>query len=333
MKQFDFEEERIKQEIKKLEAKHVLIQLPEGLKPHGPHLARVVEKAGALPIISADPCYGACDLATAEAESLGADLIIHYGHAKLLKYERVPTIYVEARATVKVNEAVEKAVPLLEKWSKIGLATTVQHVQTLDNVKEILLHAGKTVVIGDAGHMNYSGQVIGCDYSNAKSVAGDVEAFLFVGGGRFHALGVALSTSKPTIVADPYEKRAFSVDEGARKILKQRWASIEEAKKAKTFAVLVGLKPGQKRLEKALSIKEKLEKTGKKVILFAVRNVTPEVLMNFPTVNSYVNTACPRLSLDDASKFQKPVLTMNEAFVVVGELSWDELCRKGLFES
>lgn len=333
MKQFDFEEERIKQEIKKLEAKHVLIQLPEGLKPHGPHLAGVVEKAGALPIVSADPCYGACDLATAEAESLGADLIIHYGHAKLLKYERVPTIYVEARATVKVNEAVEKAVPLLEKWSKIGLATTVQHVQTLDNVKEILLHAGKTVVIGDAGHMNYSGQVIGCDYSNAKSVAGDVEAFLFVGGGRFHALGVALSTSKPTIVADPYEKRAFSVDEGARKILKQRWASIEEAKKAKTFAVLVGLKPGQKRLEKALSIKEKLEKTGKKVILFAVRNVTPEVLMNFPTVNSYVNTACPRLSLDDASKFQKPVLTMNEAFVVVGELSWDELCRKGLFES
>ena len=333
MKQFDFEEERIRQEIKKLEAKHVLIQLPEGLKPHGPHLARVVEKAGALPIISADPCYGACDLATAEAESLGADLIIHYGHAKLLKYERVPTIYVEARATVKVNEAVEKAVPLLEKWSKIGLATTVQHVQTLDNVKEILLHAGKTVVIGDAGHMNYSGQVIGCDYSNAKSVAGDVEAFLFVGGGRFHALGVALSTSKPTIVADPYEKRAFSVDEGARKILKQRWASIEEAKKAKTFAVLVGLKPGQKRLEKALSIKEKLEKNRKKVHLFAVRNVTPEVLMNFPTVNSYVNTACPRLSLDDASKFQKPVLTMNEAFVVVGELSWDELCRKGLFES
>ena len=333
MKQFDFEEERIRQEIKKLEAKHVLIQLPEGLKPHGPHLARVVEKAGALPIVSADPCYGACDLATAEAESLGADLIIHYGHAKLLRYERVPTIYVEARATVKVNEAVEKAVPLLEKWSKIGLATTVQHVQTLDNVKEILLHAGKTVVIGDAGHMNYSGQVIGCDYSNAKSVAGDVEAFLFVGGGRFHALGVALSTSKPTIVADPYEKRAFSVDEGARKILKQRWASIEEAKKAKTFAVLVGLKPGQKRLEKALSIKEKLEKNRKKVILFAVRNVTPEVLMNFPTVNSYVNTACPRLSLDDASKFQKPVLTMNEAFVVVGELSWDELCRKGLFES
>jgi 2-(3-amino-3-carboxypropyl)histidine synthase len=333
MKQFDFEEERIKQEITKLEAKRVLVQLPEGLKPEGPRLARIIEKTGALPIVSADPCYGACDLATAEAESLSVDLIIHYGHAKLLKYERVPTIYVEARATIKVDDAVEKSLPLLEKWRKIGLATTIQHVQTLDNVKEILLHTGKTVIIGDAGHVNYPGQVVGCNYSNAKSITSDVEAFLFIGGGRFHALGVALSTSRPTIVADPYEKRAYSVNEEARKVLKQRWASIEEAKKAKTFAVLVGLKPGQKRLEEALNIKTKLEKNGKTTHIFAVRNIHPEVLMEFPTVDSYVNTACPRISLDDTSKFQKPVLTINETLVLVGELSWEELCRKGLFES
>jgi 2-(3-amino-3-carboxypropyl)histidine synthase len=333
MRQFDLEEERIKQEVTKLGAKRVLIQLPEGLKPEAPRLAKTVEKTGALPIVSADPCYGACDLATVEAESLGVDLIIHYGHTKLLKYERVPTVYVEARATIKIDDAVEKALPLLDEWHGIGLATTVQHVQTLDNVKEILLRAEKTVIIGDAGRVNYPGQVIGCDYSNAKSIARDVEAFLFVGGGRFHALGVALSTSKPTIVADPYERRAYSVDEEARKILKQRWASIEEAKKAKTFAVLVGLKPGQRRLEEALSIKERLGKSGKTVHLFAVRNIIPETLMNFPTVDGYVNTACPRISLEDASKFRKPVLTMNETLVVVGELSWEELCKKGLFES
>jgi len=333
MKQFDLEEERVKQKIIKLGAKHVLIQLPEGLKPEGPRLAKIVEKTGALPMISADPCYGACDLATAEAESLGVDLIIHYGHSKLLRYERVPTLYVEARATVKVDVAVEKALPLLEEWHKIGLATTVQHVQTLDGARENLLHDGKTVIIGDAGHVNYPGQVIGCNYSNAKSIADNVEAFLFIGGGRFHALGVALSTSKPTIVADPYEKRAYSVDEEARKILKQRWASIEEAKKAKTFAVLVGLKLGQRRLEEALSIREKLEKNGKTTHLFAIRNIHPEMLMEFPNVEAYVNTACPRVSLDDASKFQKPVLTMNETLVTVGELSWEELCRKGLFGS
>jgi len=333
MKHFDFEEERVKQEILKLGAKRVLIQLPEGLKPEAPRLAKIIEKFEVLPIVSADPCYGACDLATAETENLGVDLIIHYGHSKLLKYERVPTIYVEARATINVNDAVEKALPMLENWQKIGLTTTVQHVQTLDNVREILLRAGKIVVIGDAGRLNYPGQVIGCDYSNAKSVAKDVEAFLFIGGGQFHALGVALSTSKPTIVADPYEKRAFSVDKEAEKVTKQRWACIEEAKKARSFAVLVGLKPGQKRLEEALDVKQKIEQKGKAACLFAVTEVIPEMLMEFPTVDAFVNTACPRISLDDASRFQKPVLTVNETLVVIGELSWEELCRKGLFES
>ena len=333
MKQFDLEEERVKQEILKLGAKRVLIQFPEGLKPEAPRIAKIIEKFGVLPIVSADPCYGACDLATAEAESLGVDLIVHYGHSKLVKYERVPTVYVEARATLNINTAVEKALPMLEEWHKIGLATTVQHVQTLDEVRETLILAGKTVAIGDTRRLSYPGQVIGCDYSNAISIAKDVEAFLFVGGGLFHALGVALSTSKPTIVVDPYDNTAFSVDKEAEKIFKQRWASIEEARKGKNFAVLVGLKPGQKRLEEALQIKQKLEENGKTACLFAVKDITPEVLMEFPTIDAFVNTACPRISLDDAVKFKKPVLTANEALVVVDKLSWEELCKRGLLEN
>jgi 2-(3-amino-3-carboxypropyl)histidine synthase len=333
MKGFDFEEERIKQQITKLGAKRVLLQLPEGLKPEGPRLAKIIEKTGALPIISADPCYGACDLATAEAERLGIDLIVHFGHSKLVKHEKVPTVYVEARATVKVGEAVEKAVPLLSKYGKIGLATTVQHVQTLDEAREILVRAGKTVVVGDAGRVNYSGQVIGCDYSNVKSVANDVEAFLFIAGGRFHALGIALNTSKPTIIADPYENRAYSIDKEAQKVLKQRWACIEEAEHAKTFGVLVGLKLGQKRLDEALKIKEIAEKNGKTAFLFAIREILPEALMEFPSVDAYVNTACPRISLDTPSKFLKPVLTVNEFMVVAGENSWETLLKNGLFEN
>jgi 2-(3-amino-3-carboxypropyl)histidine synthase len=333
MKHFDLEEETIKQEVLKQGAKRVLIQLPEGLKPEAPRLAKVVEKVGALPIISADPCYGACDISTAEAESLDVDLIIHYGHSRMVKYERVPTIYVEARATLKVDAVVEKALPMLEKWQKIGLATTVQHVQAIDEAREILLRAGKTVVIGDVGRLDYPGQVIGCDYSNVKSVAKDVEAFLFIGGGKFHAIGVALSTTKPTIAADPYEERAFSINAEAEKIVKQRWATIDEAEKAKSFGVVIGLKLGQKRMDEALSVKQKLEANGKTAYLLAAREITPEVLMEFPSVEAYVNTACPRISLDDASRFSKPVLTVNEALVVVGELTWEELCRRGLFES
>jgi 2-(3-amino-3-carboxypropyl)histidine synthase len=307
--------------------------MPEGLKPEGTRLAKIIEKTGALPIISADPCYGACDLATAEAERLGIDLIVHFGHSKLVKHEQVPTVYVEARATVAVAEVLEKAVPLLSKYGKIGLATTVQHVQTLDEAREVLVRAGKTVVVGDTGRVNYSGQVIGCDYSNVRSVANGVDAFLFVGGGRFHALGIALSTSKPTVIADPYENRVYSINEEAQKVLKQRYACIEEAGHAKTFGVLIGLKLGQKRFEEALKIKEIAEKNGKAAFLFAVREISPEALMEFPSVDAYVNTACPRISLEAPAKFPKPVLTVNEFMVVAGETSWETLLKNGLFEN
>ena len=307
--------------------------MPEGLKPEGTRLAKIIEKTGALPIISADPCYGACDLATAEAERLGIDLIVHFGHSKLMKHEQVPTVYVEARATVAVAEVLEKAVPLLSKYGKIGLATTVQHVQTLDEAREVLVRAGKTVVVGDAGRVNYSGQVIGCDYSNVRSVANGVDAFLFVGGGRFHALGIALSTSKPTVIADPYENRVYSINEEAQKVLKQRYACIEEAGHAKTFGVLIGLKLEQKRFEEALKIREIVEKNGKAAFLFVIREISPEALIEFPSVDAYVNTACPRISLEAPAKFPKPVLTVNEFMVVAGETSWETLLKNGLFEN
>ena len=330
---FDFEEERIKQEITELGAKRVLLQMPEGLKPQAPKLAKLVEKTGAVAIISADPCYGACDIAVGEAEGLGVDLIVHFGHTRMVKHEQVATIYVEARATVTVDTAVEKSLLLLSDYTTVGLATSVQHLQTLNQAREILTRAGKTVIVGDTGQMGYPGQVSGCNYSNVKSIANEVEAFLFVGGGMFHALGIALSTSKPTIIADPYDNRAYQISAEAKKILKQRFASIQEAKNAKRFGIFVGLKPGQKHLDNAMRMKGLAEKTGKTAYLLASREITPETLLEFPSIDAYINTACPRVSLEATGKFGKPVLTVNEFMVVCGEVSWENILKKGLFEN
>jgi 2-(3-amino-3-carboxypropyl)histidine synthase len=333
MNDFDFEEERIIQEIQRLSAKRVLIQLPQGLKPEATKIATIVEKAGALAFISADPCYGACDVATNEAESLGADLVIHFGHSKFVKHENVPTIYVEVRALVNINEPLKKALQLLSNYSNIGLATSVQHIQILNEAHEFLVRSGKTVIIGEAGRVEYAGQVIGCDYSNVKSIVDKVDAYLFVGGGFFHALGIALSTSKPTFVVDPYDNRAFSLNEAAQKLLKQHWACIEQARNAKTIGIIIGLKPGQKRIEDALNMKKLIEKHGKNAYLLAIREVTPEVILDFPTIDAYVNTACPRISLDAPEKFVKPLLTANEFLVASGEASWENMLKKGLFEN
>jgi 2-(3-amino-3-carboxypropyl)histidine synthase len=84
-------------------------------------------------------------------------------------------------------------------------------------------------------------------------------------------------------------------------------------------------------LELSLQIKEAIEKLGKTAFLLAIKEVTPESLLEFPTINAYVNTACPRISLEAPSKFSKPVLTVNEFMVISGENSWENLLKKGLF--
>lgn len=330
---FDFEEQGIKQEIARLGAKRVLLQMPQGLKPEAAKIAQTIEDNGALAVISTDPCYGACDVALNEAEVLGADLVVHFGHSKMVKKGKVPVIYVEAHATVSIDAAVLQALPLISSYTKIGLTTSVQHLEVLNRAKQLLTDAGKTVLVGDAKQLEYAGQVIGCNYSNAKAIAGQVEAFLFIGGGVFHALGIALGTSRPTVIADPYDNRAYSITVQAQKLLKQRYASIQEAQSAKIIGVLVGLKPGQKHIDSALKVKALAEKTGRKAFLLAGREITPEVLLEFPSIDAYVNTACPRISLDAPGKFQKPILTVNEFIVVCGEVSWMDMLRKGLFEN
>lgn len=330
---FDFEETRLKEEITKRQPKIVLLQLPEGLKPQAPFLAKIIAEAGGFPIVSSDPCYGACDLAVSEAKILEADLIVHYGHTSMIQNSEVPTVYLEAPITLEIKELIPKTLPFLENFNKIGLVSTLQHIHQLDEAKKLLESAGKTVFVGNAGRLKYSGQVLGCDFSNALVVSADVEAYVFLGGGRFHAIGVALATEKPTIIADPYEQTAYSINDQARRIIMQRWANISEVKRAKHIGVLLSLKPGQMKFTVAKVIKEKLEKKGFHATLFSLKEVSPRALMQFPTVDAFVNTACPRLALDDAPNFDKPILSVNETLVLLGDLKWDDLLKNGWFEN
>ena len=87
------------------------------------------------------------------------------------------------------------------------------------------------------------------------------------------------------------------------------------------------------KIEKALSIKSKLEKYQLRTTLFSIREVTPNALMQFSGIEAFVNTACPRLSLDDGIYFDKPILSINETLVMLGEMKWEDLLKNGWFEN
>jgi len=73
------------EEIKKLKAKRVGLQFPEGLKTHAAEVASLIkEKTGTDVFIFTDPVYGACDTKGPESKLLGLDLVVHFGHTSLM---------------------------------------------------------------------------------------------------------------------------------------------------------------------------------------------------------------------------------------------------------
>ena len=110
---YDFEFERISAEIRKRGAKIVGIQLPSGLKRFASQIAEEISNCGGgvEVLISADSCYGACDI-DEKLASL-ADVLFHFGHSEIpLKLKNV--VFVELRSKVDVKPAVKNALKFLE---------------------------------------------------------------------------------------------------------------------------------------------------------------------------------------------------------------------------
>ncbi|MGB9749156.1 MAG: diphthamide synthesis protein [Candidatus Woesearchaeota archaeon] len=78
---FDLELDRVLNEIKKNNAKTILIQLPDGLKPRAEEIQNFIEEKTnkkARVFIWAGSCFGACDIPKVEC----VDLLIQWGHSK-----------------------------------------------------------------------------------------------------------------------------------------------------------------------------------------------------------------------------------------------------------
>ncbi len=323
---FDLDVEAIIEEVNGRDANLVALQLPEGLKRRAHDLASRIEKAtGAVVIVSADPCYGACDLLDDQLEPLGVDMVIHVGHTLLGDTPpRLPTVFVEAPSRLDVRPAVEAAVPLLPPEGRIGLLTTTQHRHAIRDAGAVLEGAGFQTAIGEGGRrLAFPGQVLGCDLSAGRSVADIVDAFLLVGGGSFHAVGVALAFQRIVVVADVETGTARRVDEERDRILRLRSAAIGRAKDARTFGILVESRPGQQRWGLARSLRTMLRESGHQPLLVLMKEVGPDRLVSLG-MDAYVSTACPRIAVDDQSAYPVPVLTPQEVRILLGKETWGD---------
>ncbi|PCN49987.1 diphthamide biosynthesis enzyme Dph2 [Candidatus Geothermarchaeota archaeon ex4572_27] len=316
---YDFKVDEVVEEVRRLGASKVAVQMPEGLKPYATRLASEIEaRAGCAVYVLADPCYGGCDVALDEALRLGVDLLVHFGHTEVVRHHGgLKVLYVEAQVDAPIAGLVEEALRLVDGGS-IGVVGLVQHAHRLREAVEAIERAGRRAVLPQPkGRAKWPGQVIGCDYSTARSVAGEVDAFIYVGGGLMHPVGVALSTGRRVVAVDPVAGRVEDVAREVRRLLAVRASKISEASEAEVFGVVVGLRPGQYRPGLADRVAEELARAGRRAFRLACRELSPSIEACFPEVEAFVVTSCPLIPLFDQEAYRRPLLTPQEALLAV----------------
>lgn len=308
-------------EIKRLKARVVALQVPEGLKKRAYQLAEDIEnKAGVEVLVVAEPCFGACDVPGSLFDIV--DAIVNVGHSSIpsLRFDR-PVIFVPAKSRIPISDQLKKAVGLLQE--PVGVLATSPHLQDLDDVLEGLENMGIRTKVGEGdGRISHPGEVLGCNFSSASSIAKEVNSYLLIGSGTFHGLGVHLATGKKVVILDPNLEDPREIDQVKDKVLRQRSAVIERAQNARVFGIIVGEKAGQRRMRRAKELRKLLRWKKRNAALIIMDKFDPEKLRALG-FDAYVSTACPRIAIDDYAMYDKPLLTPQELEIVLGVRKWE----------
>ncbi len=282
------------------------IQIPDGLKYYTSHISDFFRNAGFNVIVSGKPTYGACDI---DLDLLSeVDYLLHFAHTKMVEMDRV--IYIPYKVDYTIDtELLEKNID----ERKISVIGTASYAWKFEEIKRDFEDAGFVVELKKGNGVEYPGQVLGCNYTCLRGLKSD--AVIFIGDGDFHPIGAALITGKKVYAYSPLSSEFKTVN--TSDFLKKRYLAISKAMNSEKFGIVVSSKIGQKRLELAFKLQKLAFERGKKAEIIFMDEITPSMLDNF-RFETYVNTACPRLTFDDFTKFSGRMISPEEFEIVVG---------------
>jgi len=302
----------ITNEINRVKPKIILFRCPDGYINLIQELSLKIESEYPVQtIVSGDPCYGTCDIFES-TNKLNVDLTFQIGHSSSNKNIGKKNMMIDIHDYVDFKNVIELSVPVLSKYKKLGLSTISQYLHQLDLSKKMFEEKGFEIHIGKAHDKLLTGQIFGCRFHTAFSIRDNVEANVFLGQSRFHAIGLALATGLNTFMLDPYSLTVENIKSSADIWYKKAILRIYKALDAESFGVIIGLREGQMMFDRALQIRNHLLSQKKKAQLISLREITEDRLALFQGIDAFIQTACPRISLDGES-FSKPVLSLPQA--------------------
>jgi len=192
---------------------------------------------------------------------------------------------------------------------KIALFTTINYMDSLDKIKKQLEENKREVLILKTKHTKYKGQLLGCNIEPWTD--NEFDAFLYFGDGMFHPKALLLKNEKEVFVYNPLtEESKIMTKKDIEKWEKQKKGAYSVFLSSKNIGVLVTTKFGQSNLKKSKLLKKQFPEKKFYFLLDNTFNYTEMEDFNF--IECFVNSACPRIVYEDFSKFEKPVINIDD---------------------
>ncbi len=305
--------QRVISRLKELGAKRILLQLPDGLKPHVFDYFNELSKNFQV-IVSSEGFFGACDTGTMD-EYRSVDAVVQMGHTEIPNVDYgIPVIFEEYIHPPR-DDFHDLDISPLQKSSyrKIGILYSIQYRESALKFAQFLEKNGFETSIGENdGRLKYPGQVLGCNYSPIHSNDRWADCHIILSTGTFHSMGAQLVTDKEVFLLDMSEPFSLhSMKAEAEKRIRLRYANMARAIDAQKFVIVVDTKVGQFRLKLAEMVKNQIEDMGKTGIIAYANESNPIDFQNMRP-DCIIFTGCPRVATDDFMRYETPILTAQE---------------------
>ncbi|KAJ8091767.1 Diphthamide biosynthesis protein 2 [Marasmius tenuissimus] len=334
-----YEIERVAREITGGDFNRIALQFPDSLLPDSvsifQKLKRKIGPDRELYVL-ADTSYGSCCVDEVAAQHVNADLLIHYGHACLSQPSRLPVVYVFGKSPIDVDDCV----------SKLSAHATETETETILLRHEVgYTHLAESIVDKlRASHpqlsIRYTKLPTKLFPSSSSSFppspsppqdkedpTPETETILYIGPSTSLTLTNILITHPSSTVYsyNPATRTTHLESSHTSKSLMRRYATLQKARDADVFGILVGTLGVASYLPLLTHIRTTLTRSRKKSYTISVGKLNPSKLANFMEIECFVLVACPENSLIDSKEFYRPIVTPYELQVALrDEPSWLE---------
>ena len=232
----------------------------------------------------------------------------------------VKVLFLEAPYSGKV-ELCQDTLSYIKRYQKIGLYSAIKFCNNLNLVKKQLQNLGITIISSQAKRTGCESQLLGCDSAkDSLNTDEEVDAFLYIGDGKFHPLALAYGQDKEIMCDDPIGKKLTLITkEDVAANLRRAKGSLVKFLSSQNIGVVITIKPGQEYYRSSLKLESIYP--DKKFYYFIDNNISFNQLENFPFIDMWINTACPRIGTDDQKQFRKGVINLKDALNVKEVLS------------